>query len=199
MKKKILIGILASIFILDVILILTNNISWFDNACYNVLISLKSTTFTNIVKVITDFSSTRMIIFLNALILIFVLIFKRTKLLIIPISSIISSVVNTLLKQIFRRARPIGIALVTEKSFSFPSGHTMISILFYGLILYLIYKHKVKGYRIISLILGIYIVSVGLSRIYLGVHYASDVVGGWCIGGIILIILTESYKKYNKE
>lgn len=199
MKKKILIGILASIFILDVILILTNNISWFDNACYNVLISLKSTTFTNIVKVITDFSSTRMIIFLNALILIFVLIFKRTKLLIISISSIISSVVNTLLKQIFRRARPIGIALVTENSFSFPSGHTMISILFYGLILYLIYKHKVKGYRIISLILGIYIVSVGLSRIYLGVHYASDVVGGWCIGGIILIILTESYKKYNKE
>lgn len=199
MKKKILIGVLASIFILDVILILTNNISWFDNACYDALISLKSDTFTSIVKVITDLSSTRMIIFLNALILIFVLILKNSKLLIIPISSIISSVINTLLKHIFRRPRPIGIALVTENSFSFPSGHTMISILFYGLILYLIYKHKIKGYRIISLILGIYIVSVGLSRIYLGVHYASDVVGGWCIGGIILIILTGAYKKYNKE
>ena len=75
----------------------------------------------------------------------------------------------------------------------------MISVLFYGTIIYIAYKHKVKYYPFIMGILIFYIFSVGISRIYLGVHYASDVVGGWCLGTSLLLSIIQIDKKLNKE
>ncbi len=92
-------------------------------------------------------------------------------------------------KLIFHRARP-SVALYLENSFSFPSGHATIAIALYGFIAYVLIKHSKKWKRKINIffITFILIFLIGFSRLYLGVHYVSDVWGGYLVGAIWLII-----------
>ncbi|MBD0379467.1 phosphatase PAP2 family protein [Paenibacillus sedimenti] len=97
---------------------------------------------------------------------------------------------NTLLKGIFERARPVGQRLIEEDGFSFPSGHAMVSSLFYGLIGYLLWinlRRTWKGAWLIPVITVLVIICIGLSRVYLGVHYPSDVLAGFAAGVACLI------------
>ena len=104
-----------------------------------------------------------------------------------------------ILKMAFRIPRPwvldpafqiVENARAGATGYSFPSGHSVTSIVFYGLMLYLIQKHckneKLKA--VLSWICGILAVVIGPSRIYVGVHWPTDVLAGWCLGGGILII-----------
>lgn len=97
---------------------------------------------------------------------------------------------NQLLKHIVQRPRPIEFRIIDETGYSFPSGHSMVSAAFYGFFIYLIYKNvKNKFVKYISIIfLSLLIILIGLSRIYLGVHYASDVLAGFLISISYLII-----------
>jgi len=199
MKRKKTIIILICLFLLDLALVLTDNISFIDHNIYNFIISFKSDTLTNIFKIISFLASTKVIIFFNIIIAIIVLINKKTNMLLITISSISSGVINNLIKYIIKRDRPFGIALVNETFYSFPSGHSMIAILFYCMIIYKIIEHDFKHKRIIIAIISLYIILVGISRIYLGVHYASDVIGGYLLATSILLILTLVHEKYSKE
>ncbi|WP_085521912.1 phosphatase PAP2 family protein [Tuberibacillus sp. Marseille-P3662] len=93
---------------------------------------------------------------------------------------------NRLLKLIFARPRPDLEHLVTVSYYSFPSGHAMNSIAFFGLLAYLLRSRlKNKGYdfRFIWLAAALLIFLIGLSRVYLGVHYPMDVLGGFLAGG----------------
>ena len=200
MKKKryLIIGLLIFL-IIDATLILTNNISWFDNFIYNIVINLKSDFMTNFMKGITFLGSVKFIIIINVLLFIYSMVKKKYNLLLITISSITSPIVNNILKVIFKRPRPIIINMIEEGSYSFPSGHSMISILFYGSIIYLLNKYKIKHCKLISIILSMLILLIGISRIYLGVHYPSDVLGGYLTAGICLTIITLIYKKKCKE
>lgn len=84
-----------------------------------------------------------------------------------------------------------------KHGYSFPSGHSMISAAFYGFLIYLIYK-KVKNKKLkitLIIVLSILIVSIGISRIYLGVHYTSDVLAGFTVSVSYLIIYTSIVKK----
>ena len=200
MKKKryLIIGLLIFL-IIDATLILTNNISWFDNFIYNIVINLKSDFMTNVMKGITFLGSVKFIIIINVLLFIYSMVKKKYNLLLITISSITSPIVNNILKVIFKRPRPIIINMIEERSYSFPSGHSMISILFYGSIIYLLNKYKIKHCKLISIILSMLILLIGISRIYLGVHYPSDVLGGYLTAGICLTIITLIYKKKCKE
>ena len=96
---------------------------------------------------------------------------------------------NMILKQIINRARPVTEHLVTVKTLSYPSGHAMMAMAFYGFLIYLFFTLKMhKSIKVILIILcAILILSIGISRIYLGVHYPSDVVGGF-IAGFIWIV-----------
>jgi undecaprenyl-diphosphatase len=95
------------------------------------------------------------------------------------------------LKFFFNRPRPLIPLLKDVPGLSFPSGHAFMSFIFYSFIIYLVY-HDVKNRRakwsIIS-ILAFVILAIGLSRIYLRVHYASDVLAGYCFGMMSLLIL----------
>lgn len=102
---------------------------------------------------------------------------------------IIAGLSNLALKQVINRARPDAAHLVAVETLSYPSGHAMGAIAFYGFLIYLFYNFKMNTWLKTSIIfIFIFLVlAIGISRIYLGVHYPSDVVGGF-IAGFIWII-----------
>lgn len=95
------------------------------------------------------------------------------------------------MKHFFLRARPdVSLHLVEQGGFSFPSGHSVTSIIVFGLLFYLIRRHcKNEAWRrwLSALCLGLAVI-IGPSRIYVGVHWPTDVLTGWCIGGIVLTV-----------
>ncbi|HLU90627.1 MAG TPA: phosphatase PAP2 family protein [Cyclobacteriaceae bacterium] len=101
---------------------------------------------------------------------------------------VLSSLNNVMLKRVINRERPDLEHLVTVSSLSYPSGHAMSAMAFYGFLIYLGFRLKVNFLLklLISLGLGVLILLIGTSRIYLGVHYPSDVLAGF-IGGVIWI------------
>lgn len=131
------------------------------------------------------------IILLFTLTTLIILFINRKKTYIIPLLvSLFGSGSFALLgKIIFHRARP-EVAMYLEKTFSFPSGHATISIGFYGFLTYILYKHINAWKHKINLLFisTILILLIGISRLYLGVHYVSDVWGGYLIGSMWLII-----------
>lgn len=98
---------------------------------------------------------------------------------------------NIAIKHLISRPRPLeDLRLVPAHSYSFPSGHSMSAIAFYGFIIYLTYKYVPNTFLKILLIFFqvLLILGIGLSRIYLGVHYPSDVLAGFIAGLVWLII-----------
>ena len=168
---------------------LENNL--IDKTIYNIIISTKSKTTTTIFKIITSFASVKFMIIVS----IIVLLLKKLKHVryFIILNVINDVILNTVLKFIFKRERPLDIMLVEESGYSFPSGHTMIATIFYGFIIYLVSKSKYKRKTkiIINSLLTILILLIGISRIYLGVHYATDVIASYLISISYLIIFTH--------
>ena len=117
----------------------------------------------------------------------------------ISINLIIIFALNTLIKIIVQRPRPI-FKLITEIGYSFPSAHSMVVTAFYGYIMYIVYKNqKIKWKKILYMsLLALLMLLTGFSRMYLGVHYCSDVIGGFCFSVFYLIIyITYAPKIYN--
>ncbi len=100
---------------------------------------------------------------------------------------------NQALKFIIQRPRPDGFRLATATGFSFPSGHSMVAMAFFGLLAWLVWKYeKDRRQRVFLLVaFALVIVMVGYSRVYLGVHYASDVIGGFCLSIVWLALYTR--------
>lgn len=98
-----------------------------------------------------------------------------------------------LLKTLFRRKRPLAPLLTAAKGLSFPSGHAIMSVTFYGLLIYILFKTLADpGLKIfLAIFLSIIILLIGFSRVYLRVHYVSDVLAGFIVGILWLIISLE--------
>ena len=141
---------------------------------------------TKFMKFITWFGSAGC--FITISILLFFLIKDKKISLSICGNLIIIAIFNYSLKTIFKRSRP---QFNSISGYSYPSGHSMVSMAFYGYLIYLINKNVKNKYLKISLIsfLFLLIILIGLSRIYLGVHYLSDVLVGFLISIIYLIIM----------
>jgi len=101
-----------------------------------------------------------------------------------------SSLFNLLGKVAFHRQRPPWVGVYTETSFSFPSGHAAMAAAFYGFAVYFLWRRTATwGRRLNILFAGVFIIAaIGFSRLYLGVHFLSDVVGGYLLGLLWLII-----------
>ena len=159
-----------------------------------IVLSMRNEVLTSIFKIITNLGGAYCLIIIAILCSIFI---KNKKIAFaIPINLILSTMLNLVLKDIVERPRPIGYRLIDETGYSFPSGHSMISAAFYGLIIYFIWKNvkNTKLKYISCILLSLVILLIGISRIYLGVHYASDVIGGFTISIAYLIIFTSTFK-----
>ena len=151
---------------------------------------------TPIAKFITNFGGAIFIIALTALLVIAI---KNKKIgLSIFTNLVIITVLNQSFKRILQRPRPTEYRIIQETGYSFPSGHSMISMAFYGYLIYLIYRYvKNKYIKWISIsLLSILICLIGISRIYLGVHYTSDVLGGFLISISYLVIYISAVNKF---
>lgn len=128
----------------------------------------------------------------NLLLIFYFLLFERQTWFSIRIAAIALSslALMFLLKLLFRRKRPLAPLLFAAKGLSFPSGHAIMAVTFYGLMIYIVTVLNISGplrYILIFCLLAL-IVLIGFSRIYLRVHYASDVLAGFIIGLLWLLI-----------
>lgn len=150
-----------------------------------------SNSLTPVMRLITQFGGTILMIVwaLASLVLI-----KNKRIAISVVSNLVLiALLNNILKLIVRRARPTGFRLIAETGYSFPSGHSMVSMAFYGYLIYLIYKNvrsKKLRWALITCF-SLLILIIGMSRIYLGVHYTSDVFAGFLFSLGYLVIYTK--------
>lgn len=146
-------------------------------------------------KIITNFGGATCLITITVLLLI---ILKNKKIGLLTLTNLVTiTILNQILKFILRRPRPTEFKIINETGYSFPSGHSMISMAFYGFLIYLIYKNIKNKYlkTTLIIILSLLIIAIGISRIYLGVHYVSDVIGGFLISISYLIVYIKLIKK----
>jgi len=109
--------------------------------------------------------------------------------------SAMTALINESLKQIFRVSRPIS-SLIEESGFSFPSGHTTFAVVFFTLITYILTRGSSLRTRVFAYVVSsVIVLIVAFTRIYLQVHWLTDVLGGLVLGGVILIISILIYKK----
>ncbi len=165
---------------------------WIDDFSYSIVSLFISDTMTTIMKFITFFADPIWCILFSVLVIIFWKKIRKAFL----INLILVFMLNYILKLIFSRARPIDINIITETGYSFPSGHAMISLAIYGFLAYLLWKSDYKYKKIGVSLLVLLIVLIGISRIYLGVHYTSDVIAGFIVSlGYLLLFIDFIYPK----
>lgn len=146
---------------------------------------------TQIMKVITFLGEAEVLIGLAVL---YILICKNKKtgaIVMLNLGTI--ALFNHILKFIIKRSRPSLEHLVVADGFSFPSGHSACSMAFYGMLIYLINKKckNKKARYILTAVFSVLILAIGCSRIYLRVHYPSDVLAGFTFGLLILSLFSK--------
>lgn len=194
-KEYLFLILLISAFTFVLFCVLSGNTKAFDMSVYKFITFYKTDTLTSIFKFITFFGSTFFIVFLCILFLI--IFWKNKKGYLISICLIVSTFLNNVIKVMVRRDRPFELMLVKENTFSFPSGHTMASLSMYGLLIYFIYTSNLSKNAKVILIsfLALLTLSIAISRIYLGAHYATDVIAGILLSLVWLICFVKIIEK----
>ncbi|WP_051273273.1 phosphatase PAP2 family protein [Desulfotruncus alcoholivorax] len=180
-------GILAIFFAVLARAVVLNKTTAFDNAVIQFIRQFTDPYLTSVMKNITLFGNTGTLYVLVPAFVILFLITRR------PVSEPLILTVSTLggwflietLKNFFHRSRPGENPLVPASGFSFPSGHALMGIVVYGclaLIIYSYFRRSSSIRRLIALVAVVFIIMIGISRIYLGVHYPTDILGGYAVG-----------------
>lgn len=189
MNKKNIISILSLIgFVIITILVLTSNVSKFDKIIYSIIQSIRCPFLDTFMKTITFIGNTMPVI----IILIILMMYLNNKnRILLGTSMIMTLIINQIIKYTIKRPRPpISERLISQGGYSYPSGHSMMALCLYGVLIYIVYK-EVKNKKIKCLLislLSLMILLIGISRIYVRVHYPSDVLGGFLLTISILII-----------
>jgi undecaprenyl-diphosphatase len=107
----------------------------------------------------------------------------------------------SLLKNLFQRHRPLNPLIEGITNYSFPSGHAFMSVVFFGLLIYFaVYNERYRWvqYIFVTLVL-ILLFLIGFSRVYLRVHYTTDVLAGWICGTLWLVLCFELLNRIKKK
>ena len=133
--------------------------------------------------------------YIQIAIVIFVTLGRRSDGLFLVAAGILPPLANLGLKELAARPRPdAALALIEETGYAFPSGHAVFAAAFYGALIYLLsywraFPDRAALRRVIQVVLALLILAVGVSRVYLGSHWPSDVIGGFLFGGLCLAAL----------
>lgn len=159
----------------------------------NLVASLRSIAVAKILLLFTYLGNWQFIISLGVIATIALLLLKeKRKLTFLIIGVAGGELLYAVFKLLLHRARPdMGFSLVSRNGYAFPSGHAIMSLIFYGMISYGFFKMFKKWWlKLLLVILAIVLIFiVGFSRVYLGVHWISDILAGWTLGIAFLILL----------
>lgn len=199
-KYKILFGILLILFVFLFFCVKTGIAEAIDNEIYKFMQNYQREEITYLLKIVTNLGGT-VGLFSIALITILTLFLcqKRKYGIAIALNLMISSITYFVLKNIIQRPRPpIHERLIEETAYSFPSGHSTNNMAFYALAICLVYQN-IKNRKLrngICIILGCIPILIGFSRFYLRVHYISDVLAGFCVGLMcVIVFMSYGYQK----
>lgn len=206
-KKKSLLPVIiwslsAGILLFIIWLIFISNNNGPDERIFNHFSFRVTVARTNVMKVITFFGNHSFLIPANLLLIAF-LLFKKNKedairFLVVSLTSV---GLMSLLKFLFHRHRPINPLIEGITNYSFPSGHAFMSLAFFGLLIYFVATEWKKNWIsfLVIFILLLLIFFIGFSRVYLRVHYSTDVIAGWIFGSFWLMLCLTILNKLLKK
>jgi undecaprenyl-diphosphatase len=185
------------------ILVSKHTIVHFDSTVISYVQGFEVPMLTAIMKFFTFIGGTVPILVLSILLLFFLYkVFKHRLELILFIAVIAgANILFVSLKLLFHRARPDLHRLIEVSNYSFPSGHATNAFALYGVLTFLLWRHIPTrlGRSILIIISVIFILAIGVSRIYLGVHYPSDVIAGYFISAFWLSIAIWFFQRYKEK
>lgn len=195
----ILLILFLSLFLFIVFDYTNNDLAWFDMEVIHVIQQNVTPSLTGLINQFTFLGSVPFFITAVAVVMVILAVKKKYALAVyIGLASGLGSLLNWSLKHYFKRERPDILPLIEETGYAFPSGHSMGSFIFYGslafVIIHLTQRTSIKW--LAAILMGLLIFAIGLSRIYLGVHYPSDVAGGFLIGAIWLMVTIMVFHLY---
>ncbi len=165
---------------------------WIDNEVYSFIYSSESFISTSIFFGATQIGEVWAMITLSLIVVTLLMLYKyKIEALFFALTMVMSGVTNPILKNIFDRERPTLLRLIDISGFSFPSGHAMGATAFFGSLMFVahrILKGKSKAFVISAS--ALFIILISSSRVYLGVHYPTDIIAG-IVGGVICILLSQ--------
>ncbi|MFJ8065697.1 phosphatase PAP2 family protein [Psychrobacillus sp. NPDC096426] len=185
------------------ILISGHKIVQLDQYVISFIQGFESPTLTSIMKCFTYVGSFHIVfgIFVIVSFFLYFVLKHRSELLLFCTVVIGTPIINQVLKQFFHRMRPDLHRLIEIGGYSFPSGHAMNALAVYGILSFLLWRHiPSRLWRITLIIIStIMVLMIGTSRIYLGVHYPSDIIGGYFASGFWLAISIYFFRRYKEK
>lgn len=198
-KNVIIIAAALAGFAAMLCLVLTGSALRIDDPVREALYGIRCGALTAVMKAVTYIGNWQSV---TAICLV-LLIIKRTRLTYgLPLSAgaLFVTLLNKLIKHVVARPRPEDVThLVEEGGFSFASGHSVASMLVFSLLIYLIrknFKNRTAA-NVLTVVLAVPMFAVGISRVYLGVHFPTDVIAGWCLGIAVTAAIAEILERKN--
>ncbi|MFD0049688.1 phosphatase PAP2 family protein [Actinomycetes bacterium NPDC127524] len=205
LKKLLAKGYAVSIFSIIVfglisIFVHGDKVKGFDDSIISFVQGFEAPSLTVIMKFFSWIGSTEIVAILSIVILLVLYKFLHHRLELILFIAVIggTAVLNQVLKMLFHRSRPSLHRLADAQGFSFPSGHSMEAVALYGVLAFLLWRHipSAWGRRILAFLSVCMILAIGISRIYLGVHYPSDVIGAYFASIFWLTVSIWIFQRY---
>lgn len=172
----------------------------FDTAIRTWVYSLRTDLRNSIIIPITYSGNVQTVVFIGVILILWKTT-RKTYGIPFAVVSLSSTVVYKLVKSLFKRPRPeLAVRIIEQGGYSFPSGHSMNCLVCYGFLIYLInrYCENKKLARVLTVILTLMIICIGVSRVYVGVHFPTDILGGWSLGMAYLIVAIIVYERIHK-
>ncbi|NRD79300.1 phosphatase PAP2 family protein [Bacillus sp. BRMEA1] len=190
-------------FSLISLLISDHKIISFDQTVIANIQGMESPRLTSLMKLLTFIGSTPFVIILSIGLIFFLykVLHHRLELILFIGAIIGTGALNDILKHVFHRTRPHLHRLIEATGYSFPSGHAMSAFSVYVMITFLLWRHiPSKWGRSLLIIFSTFmILGIGISRIYLGVHYPSDIIGGYLASGFWLTVAIWFFQYYKEK
>lgn len=196
--QLILVSVAATLLVIDLMLVFVWKDPRLDNSVFELISPYRNSLTTDAMLFISFYGNHLFLLPANLLLIAYFIAKKNNRMAVTAMVTGLSSYgIMFLLKNLLQRERPAGPLVAGITNFSFPSGHALMGVAFYGLLIWMALHHiqdKKKQYAVIFFLL-LLLLLIGFSRIYLGVHFASDVVAGYCAGIIWLLFILKMRRK----